>query len=132
MSGVSISYERVAALPALVRSFCHSHEAWIVGSGAAYLLGHVDKPPRDWDVLIHLWQWGIASKTIPKGSQTNSHGGVKVPIGDGQDVDVWAGDIGWFLAQAPAQPHYAVQPKTMTVLTSSRAVTMNKKPSGGS
>lgn len=117
-----LNYSKIAALPALVRSFCFSNEGWIVGSGAKWLLDLRTEPPRDFDVLIPFYTWGIACRSIPEGSLTNSHGGVKIRS-DGLEVDVWAGDIGWFLAQVPLPPAYAVQPKTMTVLTMTKAQT---------
>lgn len=116
-----INYSRVANLPALVRSFCHSNEGWVVGGGASYLLSISENIPRDWDVLVPFWQWGLACKTIPEGSLTNSHGGVKLVSGD-LKIDVWAGDIGWFLAQVPSYPSYAVHPKSMTFLAASKQV----------
>ncbi len=114
-----IDYNRVAALPASIRSFCHNNDGWIVGSGAQYLLSIKDNLPRDWDLLIPFWTWGMACKTIPEGSPTNSQGGIKLLI-DGLSIDVWAGDIGWFMAQIPNQPAYAIHPKSMTYLTSGK------------
>ncbi len=118
-----INYARVAALTALVRSFCYGHDGWIVGSGAAYLLDIKDvEYPRDWDILIPFWTWGIACKTIPEGSPTNSHGGIKI-----DNIDVWAGDIGWFMTQVPALPAYAVHPRSMTFLVASKNILRNKQ-----
>lgn len=114
-----LNYNKLAALPALVRSFCHNNDGWVVGSGALYLLDLKNDPPRDWDILIPFWTWGVACKTIPEGSPTNSHGGVKMKA-DGITVDVWAGDLGWFFGQVPSTPTYAAHPKSMTFLTASR------------
>lgn len=116
---MKVNYAKVALLPALVRAFCYSHEAWIVGSSAAYLLDTGVDYPRDWDVLVPFWHWGVACKMIPKNSPTNSHGGIKIDSAHSQ-IDVWAGDIGWFLAQLPTMPGYAVQPKSMAHLVVSR------------
>lgn len=108
-------YERVVALPAAVRALCHSHGAWVVGSGAAYLLGFTDTPPRDWDVLVPLGEWPVACKSIPKGTPANGQGGFKLTTPDFV-ADVWADDLGRFLSQASSRPAYAVHPKTMTHL----------------
>ncbi len=123
---LKINYARVALLGSVVRSFCYSHDAWIVGSGAKYLLNLPNAAkPRDWDILIPFWSWGIACKTIPEGTPTNAHGGVKLIV-EGTEIDVWAGDIGWFLAQVPNQPAYAVNPRTMTFLISGKEVFREK------
>lgn len=114
-----LDYNKVAGLPALIRSFCFSHEAWIVGSAANWLLGLRFDEPRDYDLLIPFYQWGSACRSIPEGSPTNSHGGVKISS-DGIALDVWCGDIGWFLGQVPSVPAYAVNPKTMTFLKAAR------------
>ncbi len=114
-----LNYNKVAELPAIVRSFCFSNEAWIVGSCAKWLLTLTETPPRDFDLLIPFYCWGQASRTIPVGSLTNSNGGVKLVV-DGVSIDVWAGDIGWFLSQVPAIPAYAVNPRFMTFLTADR------------
>lgn len=121
----AINYNKVAALPHVVRSFCYGHEAWIVGSAATYLLDLKDDGPRDYDILVPLWTWGVACRSIPEGSSTNAHGGVKFSVG-GASVDVWGGDIGWFLAQVPAVPAYAVHPKSMTWLLAERSQTRIK------
>lgn len=82
-----LNYNKIAKLPALVRSFCFSNEAWIVGSAALYLLDLKDDHPRDFDLLIPFYQWGVACRSIPENSPTNSHGGVKL-ISDGCAIDV--------------------------------------------
>lgn len=114
-----IDYNRIARLPALIRSFCFNNEGWIVGSGALYLLGLKEKDPRDFDILIPFYQWGLACRSIPENSLTNSHGGVKI-VSDHTIIDVWCGDIGWFFGQVPAVPAYAVNPKSMTFLMADR------------
>jgi hypothetical protein len=113
-----LDYNKVSVLPPLVRAFCFNNEAWVVGSAALYLVGLKPDVPRDWDVLVPLWSWGVASRTIPEGMLTNSHGGVKLKDGN-TVVDVWGGDIGWFLAQVPSYPAYAVHPKSLTWLSAS-------------
>lgn len=114
-----IDYNRVAALPALVRSFCFNNQAWVVGGAALWLLKLQDQAPRDYDLLIPFYTWGDACRTIPEGSKTNSHGGIKL-VQDDIKIDVWCGDIGWFFGQVPKTPAYGVNPKTMTFLTASR------------
>jgi hypothetical protein len=114
-----LNYNKVASLPAFVRGFCYNNDAWVVGSGACYLLDLQGELPRDWDLLIPFWTWGIACKSIPHNSPTNSQGGIKVTLGD-LCVDVWAGDIGWFLGQVPVYPAYAVHPRSMIFLVAAR------------
>lgn len=114
-----LDYNKVAKLPALVRSFCFNNDGWIVGSTANWLLGLKGDDPRDYDILIPFYTWGVACRSIPEGSPTNSHGGIKISS-DGVIIDVWGGDIGWFLGQVPQTPAYAVHPKTMTYLTADR------------
>lgn len=118
---MKINYARVAALPLPVRAFCYSNDGWVVGSGAAYLLDLKEDLPRDWDVLVPLSEWPRACKSIPAGSETNSHGGVKVVIEEYPPrliMDVWGDDLARFLVQIPASmlPAYAVHPRTMTFL----------------
>jgi len=115
-----VNYDKISQLPALVRSFCFNNDGWIVGSGAAFLLDLAEEP-RDWDVLIPFWSWGTACLTIPKGTPSNSFGGMKLDAG-GVSIDVWAGDVGWFLAQVPKYPAYGVHPKSMVHLVASNAV----------
>lgn len=116
---MELNYHKIAALPAIIRTFCFSHEAWIVGSAASFLLDLKDEMPRDWDILVPFWTWGVACRTIPEGTPTNSFGGLKV-TSDGYKIDVWSGDVGWFLAQVPNLPAYAVHPKSFTWLAASR------------
>lgn len=126
MSKPVLNYNRVAALPALVRCFCFNNEGWVVGSGALWLLNLKDDEPRDYDIIVPFYQWGNACRVIPEGSPTNSHGGIKITT-DSVKIDVWCGDIGWFFGQVPATPAYAVSPKTMTFLSASRDQVRVKK-----
>lgn len=111
-----IQYTRVAALPGVIRSYCYQNDAWIVGSGADYLLGIKVDLPRDWDILIPISNWNQACKSIPEGSKTNAFGGVKYTV-EGIDIDVWGCDLGWFLGQLRNVPAHAVNPKTMTSIS---------------
>jgi hypothetical protein len=113
-----LNYNTVSTLPPLVRSFCFNNSAWIMGSAALYLLELKEELPRDWDILVPFWSWGTACRTIPEGAPTNSHGGIKFKDGN-VAIDVWAGDVGWFLSQVPSYPAYGVHPKSMTFIAAS-------------
>lgn len=115
----TIDYNKIASLSALIKSFCFNNEGWVVGGGALYLLGLQEKRPRDWDILIPFYQWGLACRSIPENSLTNSQGGIKI-ISDNIIIDIWCGDIGWFFGQVPTVPAYAVSPKFMTFLQADR------------
>jgi hypothetical protein len=110
-----VVYDRFSHLPFIVRSFCFNHDGWIVGGGARYLLGLDNKEPRDWDILIPLENWNQACKNFPKGSLTNSFGGVKV-FGDGVEVDVWGDSLGNFILTNDFYPSAAVNLKNFTFL----------------
>lgn len=114
-----IYYNKVAKLPPMVRSFCYNNDGWIVGSAALYLLGLKEDDPRDYDILIPFYMWGQACRSVPVGTPANSFGGFKMTDG-GIVIDVWCGDIGWFLGNVPDTPSYAVNPKAMTFLVASR------------
>ena len=111
----AINRDKLTSLPAIVRSFVYQNEGWIVGSGASFLLDVTENSPRDWDVIIPFWTWGRACRTIPDGSTTNDLGGAKIVSGE-LSVDVWAGDVGWFLSQVPSHPAYAVHPLSLTYM----------------
>ena len=124
MTELNILYPRIGLLPAAARAFVHTHDGWVVGSAAKYLLGLVDGTPKDIDILVPFYEWGRACLVIPKGTPSNSFGGFKlekqqVYYQDANyvfDIDVWAGDIGWFLANSKLFEGYAVQLKTQTIL----------------
>ena len=106
-------YDRLRELPALVRSMCFSHDAWIVGGAAVYLCGLSNTYPRDWDVIVPPSRWQAACKSLPYKSQINTMGGVKV-IGVGFEMDVWASDLGQHFAESFGDfDLVAVFPKTM-------------------
>lgn len=113
-----IKVPTLKVMPHFTRVLCLNYEGWVVGSAAQFLLGEKSEAPRDWDVLIPFWQWGKACLTIPRGSVANSFGGFNVPGREGEvSTDVWAGDIGWFLAQTPMKfAKIGVQLSTNTVL----------------
>jgi hypothetical protein len=87
--------EKKNIIPQKIKELSWNYEAWIVGGSARYLLGLEDSC-KDWDVLIPFNRWGEACRTIPKGTPANSFGGFKLNVED-CEIDVWAGEIGWFL-----------------------------------
>ena len=120
---MKLKYKRLIELPAIVRSFCHNNDGWIVGGAAMYLLGLIDEKPRDYDICIPLHNWNRANKTVPRGTPANSWGGFKITEGD-VEVDIWANDIGVVLADAHPEylPLYAVQPRTWCTLTADNKI----------
>jgi len=116
---MKLNYNKIAGLPHVIRSFCYGYDGWIVGSAASWLLDLKPDQPRDFDILCPFYTWGQACRTIPEGSVTNAFGGIKFAV-EGVTIDIWAGDIGWFLNQVPELPAYAVHPKGMSFLTVSR------------
>lgn len=112
-----INYNKVAALSHLIKSFTYPFESWIVGGGAKYLLDLQEESPRDWDILIPFYTWGQACRIIPEGSPTNAFGGVKL-----DSIDVWCGDIGYFMGHANSYPQYAVNPKFMIYICADNQV----------
>lgn len=102
-------------LPPVARTLCYNHEGWVVGSTAEYLLGLRDEPQRDLDILVPFYEWGNACRIVPAGTPANSFGGFKL-IDNDIEIDLWAGDIGWFISQVPNKPVYAIQIKSYTIL----------------
>lgn len=78
--------------PKLVLALSHSHDGWIVGTGAD---PSVDNP-RDYDIIIPYSEWQKASSLIPLDAKPNHFGGWKC-MSEGVEVDVWPGDIGWIM-----------------------------------
>lgn len=117
MKNTQINYNKISLLPHLIKSFCYPFESWIVGGGAKYLLDIQKDLPRDWDILIPFWQWGNACRIIPEGSKTNSFGGIKI-----ENIDIWGGDIGWFMGQTSNYPSYAINLKYMISLESNKEI----------
>lgn len=80
--------------------------AWLVGSGATYLVGLTDREPNDWDVLVPYELWPSVRQFIPKGAQANRFAGFKVKVSDPEDLvnttmDVWPDDLGRYATQVP-------------------------------
>lgn len=88
------------SLPALVCKLTHAHEAWIVGSAADPKTDHT--LPRDYDVLVPFSHWQEAAMLIPPDAKPNTFGGWKCKS-EGQEVDVWPGDLGWLLTNSAAK-----------------------------
>jgi len=109
-----INYDKTRILPNFVKILCHSHDAWIVGSGAAYLLDVKIDVPADWDVIVPFSQWNNLAFSIPPNSRTNSNGGVEINTTDGYEIDFWPGELGWYFGQLQKFPAYAVHLKTHT------------------
>jgi len=87
-----------------------SHNGWIVGGGAKYMLGLTNEQPKDWDILIPLENWNEACKVAPKNSPTNSWGGIKLISGLLQ-VDIWGDSLSHFIVTNDLFPAYAVSLK---------------------
>lgn len=115
MTDFKVKYDRLKLLPPVARTLCYNHEGWIVGSTAEYLVGIRDSPQRDLDILVPFYEWGNACRIVPAGTPANSFGGFKL-IDNTIEIDLWAGDIGWFISQVPNKPVYAVQIKSYTIL----------------
>lgn len=126
MTVIALNYNKVALLPPLVRAFCYNNDAWIVGTAALYLLDQVESF-NDYDILIPFWTWGDACRACPCGSLTNSHGGIKLKIDEYKTCDIWAGDIGWFLAQVPLCPSFAVHIKSQRFIRVDNDINRTKK-----
>ncbi len=111
----ALVYQRLSDLSPFIRTLLYVHDGFVVGSGADYLIGNTDSPPRDWDVIIPLSRWSLAMKSIPKGSVTNTFGGIKINT-DNVSVDVWSQDLSDYLTNMPVKNFSIVHPKTLTVL----------------
>jgi hypothetical protein len=130
MTNHKIQYDRLKSLPPIARTLCYNHDGWIVGSNAEYLLGLRDEFQRDIDILVPFYEWGNACRIIPAGTPSNSFGGFKL-LDNGIEIDIWAGDIGWFIAQVPNKPVYAVHVKSYTTLIGVIGYSQEKPKSKG-
>lgn len=108
---------RLLRVDSLVRYMCKYHNGLIVGSGAQWLIGETDKTPRDFDVIIPPSEWAQACRSIPRGSLTNSFGGVCIE-GERNKIDLWCGDIQEYFACLPAKdlPRIAYNPDKKLIL----------------
>ena len=93
--------------PPIVSKLCYCFDGWIIGGAAKDL----DKPPRDYDVIIPYYLWHQASIIIPQDAKINSFGGWKF-IDDGFNVDVWPDDITRMLKVAMVEAVYHPQSGT--------------------
>ena len=109
-------YDRLSNIPPLVRTFLYVHDGFVVGSYSSYLQGLTDKEPGDIDIIIPLSKWSSAMKSIPKGSTTNTFGGVKIkiPIGEKKflECDWWSQDISDYLTNLTTT-HAILHPKLL-------------------
>ncbi len=115
-----INYKLIGPLPPIVRALVYGHDAWIVGGAAKYMLGLVAEPPKDWDVLVPFHRYETAARLAPKGSLTNTFGGINIQS-DGFEVDIWPGDVGHHLAQTPEENPVAVHLQTQTTLQATKS-----------
>lgn len=92
-------------LPRLVVSLTNQFDAWLVGSAA----DPKSTNPRDYDVIVPMYEWHKAVHLLPPDATMNSFGGWKC-ISDGKEVDVWPGDLGWLLQHPKAR--WALHPRT--------------------
>lgn len=99
VSGVGMK-TKLNSIDNIIRYFCKYHNALIVGTGALWLIGETDKEPRDWDVMIPSDEYTRASRLVPKGSVTNSFGGIKVK-GKDRDIDIWCMGVIDFFGNLP-------------------------------
>lgn len=110
-----VYYDRIKDVPAVVRTLCFNHDAWIVGGAAEYLTGQGKTLPRDWDVIVPLQEWFKVSKIFPTGSVINTLGGVKIKENN-TEIDVWADDVGrYFQTVTRGYALLAVSLKTQQV-----------------
>ncbi len=101
---------RNKGLPSIVKKLTHGFDAWIVGSAA----DPTNDSPNDFDVQVPYSSWGQACMLIPKTATINAFGGMRFEEG-GVQIDVWPGELGWFL-QRPAC-RWAWHPKTGIFIT---------------
>lgn len=118
-----MSIENKIVLPHFVRILAWQHDAWLVGSTARKLvLGEDVSNTRDWDMLVPIYEWPKACLLVPPKTRANSFGGFKVTDHHTEaEIDMWAGDVGWFLDQSPEMNRiFALHLKTGTYLEANR------------
>jgi len=103
--------------PRIVILLANFHDGWIVGGSAEWFVnGMQGERPRDIDLLIPLENWNRASTLIPKGSFTNSFGGIKVDdfwkdSGNSVKIDIWSQSLSDFIFNC-IKPITIFNPKT--------------------
>lgn len=130
----NIIHERLQVLPPSARALVYGHDGWIVGGCTKYILGINDDIPKDIDIIVPFYEWGRACLIIPRGTLSNSFGGHKltdqIAYVDGSkiaiDIDVWCGDVGWFLAHSKLFDGYAVHVTTHSILLRSYGLQKEK------
>lgn len=90
-------------LPIFVKQICLSYDAYIVGSGAAYISGEEGiKANNDWDIIIDPLDW---DKFLPfmldKQFKLNSWGGFKL-LSEGKEIDIWPASLHNYIASNKA------------------------------
>jgi len=94
--------------PKLVAALSHMHDAWVVGSAA----DPNNKVPRDWDVMVPFSQWNAAAQLIPSDASVNTFGGWKVKTANGDEIDVWPGELGTLMQNARAKYAWHIRTNT--------------------
>lgn len=80
-------------LPDIVTKLTFHCDGWLIGSSA----DPSNYSPRDYDVFIPINNWGKASILIPKNAKINTFGGFKFKDKQGNEIDVWTGEMSNFL-----------------------------------
>jgi hypothetical protein len=94
-------------LPPITTKLTTLHSGWIVGSAANF--DKDMKNIKDIDVLIPFNNWKEAAALIPAEAHPNTFGGWS--FRDNQIlIDVWPGDLAWFLTNSMA--NYAWHPQS--------------------
>ena len=77
-------------IPSKVLKLLYDFNGWLVGSS-------VDKQnPKDYDILIPFSEWSKACICVPNDATKNRFGGWKFKE-DGIEIDIWPGDLSWFV-----------------------------------
>ncbi len=104
-------------MPDIVRALCWGFDAWIVGSGAAAIIGG-ENNPSDWDVIVPPDKWCAAALTLRTHPIIpNYFGGWKLGTSP-ELIDVWPSTLEAFVKIVPST--YKLQmftPKSRTILT---------------
>lgn len=109
---LKFDYTKLRQMPAIVRALCFSHEAWVVGGSAKWLVGE-QETLRDWDIIVPSRCWQDAQHLIPHQTPSNTFGGYK--IAGEVEVDVWCEDLDHYFTNAHAPNLVAVQPRRQKV-----------------
>ncbi len=105
-------------VPSIVVQLTAGFEGWIVGSAAKE--GVDLSKVRDFDILIPYANWVQAAMLIPSSAKPNTFGGWKfVTHMNGFEilVDVWPGDLAWFMTNHLAKAAWHPRSGTRLVKT---------------